>query len=107
MADRRERLAKQKRIRQFFRDLDDEKDWIREKLLLLEDSGKLGTSLLASQQIQRRHKMLGNEVEIHEPRIEAVCAVSTVAFSIYCPIYLLGLHLLHTFGYHLTILILE
>nr|CDS28968.2 spectrin beta chain [Hymenolepis microstoma] len=73
MANRRERLMKQKRVRQFFRDLEDEKDWIREKLALIQDQAKMATSLLANQQMQRRHKMLTNEVENHEPRINAVC----------------------------------
>ncbi|VDL98418.1 unnamed protein product [Schistocephalus solidus] len=73
MADRRERLAKQKRIRQFFRDLEDEKDWVREKLQLLEDSNRLGNSLLSCQQLKRRHRMLANEVDNHHPRIEAIC----------------------------------
>lgn len=75
MANRRDRLLKQKRVRQFFRDLEDEKDWIREKLALIEDHGRMASSLLINQQLQRRHKMLTNEVENHEPRIDAVCQV--------------------------------
>ncbi|VDD80712.1 unnamed protein product [Mesocestoides corti] len=73
MANRRDRLTKQKRVRQFFRDLEDEKDWIREKLAIIEDHGRMGTSLLSNQQMQRRHKMLANEVDNHQPRIDAVC----------------------------------
>ncbi|CAL8080889.1 unnamed protein product [Calicophoron daubneyi] len=73
LANRRERLLKQKRVRQFLRDIEDEKDWIKEKLALIEDSGKLGNTLLAAQQLLRRHRMLANEVENHRPRVEAVC----------------------------------
>lgn len=73
LADRRDRLAKQKRVRQFLRDIDDEKDWIQEKLQLLEDSNKVGNSLLAVQQLLRRHRMLTMEVENHTPRINLVC----------------------------------
>uniref|UniRef100_A0A0R3VUZ9 PH domain-containing protein n=1 Tax=Taenia asiatica TaxID=60517 RepID=A0A0R3VUZ9_TAEAS len=76
MANRRDRLLKQKRVRQFFRDLEDEKDWIREKLALIEDHGRMASSLLVNQQLQRRHKMLTNEVENHEPRVDAVCQVN-------------------------------
>ncbi|CAH8502625.1 unnamed protein product [Schistosoma bovis] len=73
LADRRDRLVKQKRVRQFLRDIEDEKDWIKEKLALIEDSCKLGSSLLATQQLIRRHRMLSNEVDNHRPRIDAVC----------------------------------
>ncbi|CDS40887.1 spectrin beta chain [Echinococcus multilocularis] len=73
MAKRRDRLLKQKRVRQFFRDLEDEKDWIRDKLALIEDHGRMASSLLINQQLQRRHKMLTNEVDNHEPRVDAVC----------------------------------
>lgn len=75
LADRRDRLVKQKRVRQFLRDIEDEKDWIKEKLALIEDSCKLGSSLLATQQLIRRHRMLSNEVDNHRPRIDAVCHV--------------------------------
>ncbi|TPP60271.1 Spectrin beta chain [Fasciola gigantica] len=73
LANRRDRLMKQKRVRQFLRDIEDEKDWVKEKLALIEDSSKLGNSLLATQQLLRRHRMLANEVENHRPRIESVC----------------------------------
>ncbi|KAA3676090.1 spectrin beta [Paragonimus westermani] len=73
LANRRDRLLKQKRVRQFLRDIEDEKDWIKDKLALIEDSSKLGNSLLAAQQLLRRHRMLANEVENHRPRIESVC----------------------------------
>ncbi|TGZ63077.1 hypothetical protein CRM22_007109 [Opisthorchis felineus] len=73
LASRRDKLLKQKRVRQFLRDIEDEKDWIKDKLALIEDSSKMGNSLLAAQQLLRRHRMLANEVENHRPRIDSVC----------------------------------
>lgn len=75
LANRRNQLMKQKRVRQILWDIEDENDWVKEKLALIEDSSKLGNSLLATQQLLRRHRMLANEVENHRPRIEAVCQV--------------------------------
>lgn len=85
LADRRNRLEKQKCVRQFLRDVEDEKDWIREKLKLLEDSSRTGNSLLAVQQLLRRHRMLIAEVENHTPRINTVCDVSRLPVMFQSP----------------------
>ena len=78
LAGRRENLIKRKRVRQFFRDIEDEKQWIDEKINLVQNNGKIGDSLLAVQQLIRRLKTLSNEVDNHKPLIEAVCEVGFI-----------------------------
>ncbi|KAL3307959.1 Spectrin beta chain, non-erythrocytic 1, partial [Cichlidogyrus casuarinus] len=72
LLDRRDKLAKQKRVRQFMRDIYDEIDWCTDKWNLIADA-RVGNSLLTTQQLKRRHRMLAKEVENHEPRINAIC----------------------------------
>lgn len=72
MQERKNDLARKKRVFQFFRDVDDEKVWAEEKLAVA-SSPNVGNSLLANEQMLRRHRFLRTEVENHKPRFEAVC----------------------------------
>lgn len=66
--DRRAKLERTKRLHQFLRDIEDEKLWIAEKMLLAQ-STNFGNSLLSVQMLQKKNKSLRNEIESHEPRI--------------------------------------
>jgi spectrin beta len=64
-------IQEKRRILQLLRDLDDEKDWVKEKLRLLENP-EVGNNLLEVQQLLRRHRLLKSEVENHKPQMERV-----------------------------------
>lgn len=69
--DRRAKLERTKRLHQFLRDIEDEKIWIAEKMLLAQ-STNFGNSLLSVQMLQKKNKSLRNEIESHESRIISV-----------------------------------
>lgn len=71
LMDRRAKLERTKRLHQFLRDIEDEKIWIAEKMLLAE-STNYGNSLLSVQMLQKKNKSLRNEIDSHEPRIISV-----------------------------------
>lgn len=68
---RRAKLERTKRLHQFLRDIEDEKIWIAEKMLLAQ-STNYGNSLLSVQMLQKKNKSLRNEIDSHEPRIISV-----------------------------------
>ncbi|XP_064649219.1 spectrin alpha chain-like isoform X2 [Lineus longissimus] len=68
---RRIRLNEALILHQFFRDIDDEEAWIREKKLLV-GSEDYGRDLTGVQNLRKKHKRLDAEVGSHEPAIEAV-----------------------------------
>lgn len=71
LMDRRAKLERTKRLHQFLRDIEDEKIWISEKMLLAQ-STNYGNSLLSVQMLQKKNKSLRNEIDSHEPRIISV-----------------------------------
>lgn len=70
-AHRQARLDEAYRLRQFFRDIDDEEAWIREKKLLV-TSDDYGKDLTGVQNLRKKHKRLETELTSHEPSIQAV-----------------------------------
>ncbi|XP_056289085.1 spectrin alpha chain, non-erythrocytic 1 [Pseudoliparis swirei] len=70
-AGRRARLNESHRLHQFFRDLDDEESWIKEKKLLV-SSEDYGRDLTGVQNLRKKHKRLEAELGAHEPAIQAV-----------------------------------
>ncbi|KAG8447987.1 hypothetical protein GDO86_015185 [Hymenochirus boettgeri] len=68
---RRCRLNESHRLHQFFRDLDDEESWIKEKKLLV-GSDDYGRDLTGVQNLRKKHKRLEAELAAHEPAIQAV-----------------------------------
>ncbi|CAF90368.1 unnamed protein product [Tetraodon nigroviridis] len=70
-ATRRARLNESHRLHQFFRDLDDEESWIKEKKLLV-SSEDYGRDLTGVQNLRKKHKRLEAELGAHEPAIQSV-----------------------------------
>ncbi|XP_030853592.1 spectrin alpha chain, non-erythrocytic 1 isoform X3 [Strongylocentrotus purpuratus] len=69
--DRRGKLNESHRVYQFFRDIDDEESWIKEKSLLT-SSDDYGRELTGVQNLRKKHKRLETEIVSHEPAIQAV-----------------------------------
>ncbi|MEQ2177746.1 Spectrin alpha chain, non-erythrocytic 1 [Goodea atripinnis] len=70
-AGRRAKLNESHRLHQFFRDLDDEESWIKEKKLLV-GSEDYGRDLTGVQNLRKKHKRLEAELGAHEPAIQSV-----------------------------------
>jgi spectrin alpha len=71
VAERRARLNDANSLFQFFRDLDDEEAWIKEKRLLV-SSEDYGRDLAGVHNLRKKHKRLDAELVSHEPAIEQV-----------------------------------
>ncbi|XP_023929927.1 spectrin alpha chain-like isoform X4 [Lingula anatina] len=69
--DRRTKLEEANTLHQFFRDIDDEEAWIKEKKLLV-GSDDYGRDLTGVQNLRKKHKRLEAELASHEPAIQAV-----------------------------------
>ena len=70
-AHRRTRLNEANTLHQFFRDVDDEESWIKEKKLLVA-SDDYGRDLTGVQNLKKKHKRLEAELSSHEPTVKAV-----------------------------------
>lgn len=70
-AHRRAKLNEAQTLHQFFRDIDDEEAWIKEKKLLV-GSDDYGRDLTGVQNLRKKHKRLEAELSSHEPAIQAV-----------------------------------
>ena len=69
--ERRVKLGEALALHQFFRDIDDEEAWIREKRLLV-SSEDFGRDLIAVQNLKKKHKRLEGEIVSHEPTINQI-----------------------------------
>ncbi|XP_035684923.1 spectrin alpha chain, non-erythrocytic 1-like isoform X29 [Branchiostoma floridae] len=70
-SERRQRLQESLTLHQFFRDIDDEEAWIKEKKLLV-SSDDYGRDLTGVQNLRKKHKRLEAELAGHEAAIQAV-----------------------------------
>ncbi|ESO09912.1 hypothetical protein HELRODRAFT_156368 [Helobdella robusta] len=70
-AHRRTRLNEAQTLHQFFRDIDDEEAWIKEKKLLV-GSDDYGRDLTGVQNLRKKHKRLEAELSSHDPSIQSV-----------------------------------
>ena len=70
--EKRRQLEKLKQVKQFLRDLEDEKIWINERLPLA-SSTNYGKNMQDVQLLQRKHRSLLQEVEAHQPHYQDVC----------------------------------
>lgn len=70
-ADRRDKLSKALNVHQFFRDIDDEESWIKEKKLLV-SSDDYGRDLPGVQNLRRKHRRIDTELASHEPQVSLV-----------------------------------
>ena len=66
---RKARLDEANTLHQFFRDIDDEEAWIKEKKLLV-GSDDYGRDLTGVQNLRKKHKRLEAELSSHEPAIQ-------------------------------------
>eukprot|EP00118_Oscarella_pearsei_P025242 m.307813 g.307813 ORF g.307813 m.307813 type:complete len:2422 (+) comp42859_c0_seq1:216-7481(+) len=69
--ERRAKLNDSSVLQQFFRDVDDEESWIKEKKLLT-SSDDYGKDLTGVQNLKKKHQRLETELDGHEPRVMAV-----------------------------------
>jgi len=70
--DKRMQLEKLKKVKQFIRDLEDEKIWIDEHMPSA-SSTNYGKNMQELQMLQRKHRSLQQEVEAHQPHYQSVC----------------------------------
>ncbi|KAJ8038539.1 Spectrin alpha chain, non-erythrocytic 1 [Holothuria leucospilota] len=68
---RRTKLDESHRIFAFFRDIEDEETWIKEKKLLTM-SDDFGRELTGVQNLRKKHKRLEAEITAHEPAIQEI-----------------------------------
>ncbi|CAH8449862.1 unnamed protein product [Heterobilharzia americana] len=68
---RREKLRDAYKLHQFFRDVEDEEDWIREKEPVA-GSTNVGRDLIGVQNLIKKHQAIYAEINGHSPRIEEV-----------------------------------
>lgn len=64
-------LGKAKRLHDFYRTIDDEEAWIREKKILV-SSEDYGRDLIGVRNLKKKHQRLENEIHAHEPVIRSV-----------------------------------
>jgi spectrin alpha len=64
-------LGKAKRLHDFYRNLDDEEAWIREKMIIV-SSEDFGRDIVGVMNLQKKHRRLEGDILSHEPIIQAV-----------------------------------
>ena len=74
LQQRRMALEKVKRVHQFLRDIEDEKEWVRDRLPQAK-STDYGNSLLTVQNLLKKNQSLRNEIDGHEPHLQSICNV--------------------------------
>ncbi len=74
LEERRRQLEKVKRVHQFLRDIEDEKEWVNDRLPIAK-SQVYGNSLIQVENLLKKNQSLRNEVEGHEPHLQSVCNV--------------------------------
>ncbi|CAI8008734.1 Spectrin alpha chain, non-erythrocytic 1 [Geodia barretti] len=66
-------LSRSLRLHQFYRDMDEEEAWTRERRLLMSGEN-FGRDLVGVQNLIKKHSRLGSELSSHQPRLEVVLA---------------------------------
>ncbi|XP_024081152.1 spectrin beta chain isoform X3 [Cimex lectularius] len=72
--DRRLRLEESKKLWQFYWDMADEENWIKEKEQIV-SQGDIGHDLITINLLLSKHKALENEIASHEPQLVSVVSV--------------------------------
>ncbi|XP_052133456.1 spectrin beta chain [Frankliniella occidentalis] len=72
--ERRSRLEESKRLWQFYWDMADEENWIKEKEHIV-STGDIGHDLTTIHLLLTKHKALESEISSHEPQLVSVMAV--------------------------------
>jgi spectrin beta len=71
VAERRSQLDASHKVHQFFRDVEDENQWIREHIIVAA-SPDVGSSLTSVQNLQKKHQALELELATHRSRVSAL-----------------------------------
>lgn len=74
LKEREKRIDKEKRKRQFVRDIEDEKQWILERSPLA-NSADVGNSLQSVQMLERKNQSLQNDIDSHFVHMQAICEI--------------------------------
>uniref|UniRef100_A0A069DY92 Spectrin beta chain n=1 Tax=Panstrongylus megistus TaxID=65343 RepID=A0A069DY92_9HEMI len=72
--ERRARLEESRKLWQFYWDMADEENWIKEKEQIV-SQGDIGHDLITINLLLSKHKALENEIASHEPQLASVVAV--------------------------------
>ncbi|XP_043588838.1 spectrin beta chain isoform X3 [Bombus pyrosoma] len=72
--ERRARLEESRKLWQFYWDMADEENWIKEKEQIV-STGDIGHDLTTINLLLSKHKALENEIQSHEPQLMSVAAV--------------------------------
>uniref|UniRef100_A0A0K8SEL8 Spectrin beta chain n=2 Tax=Lygus hesperus TaxID=30085 RepID=A0A0K8SEL8_LYGHE len=72
--ERRARLEESRKLWQFYWDMADEENWIKEKEQIV-SQGDIGHDLITINLLLSKHKALENEIQLHEPQLASVVAV--------------------------------
>lgn len=72
--ERRSRLEESRKLWQFYWDMADEENWIKEKEQIV-SSGEIGHDLTTINLLLSKHKALESEIHSHDPQLMAVVAV--------------------------------
>ncbi|KAK0158327.1 hypothetical protein PV328_009343 [Microctonus aethiopoides] len=72
--ERRARLEDSRKLWQFYWDMTDEENWIKEKEQIV-STGDIGHDLTTVNLLLSKHKALENEIQSHEPQLMSVAAV--------------------------------
>ncbi|CAH1390274.1 unnamed protein product [Nezara viridula] len=72
--ERRARLEESRKLWQFYWDMADEENWIKEKEQIV-SQGDIGHDLITINLLLSKHKALENEISSHEPQLASVVAV--------------------------------
>lgn len=80
--DRRNKLAESNRLQEFFRELDDEEAWIKEKKILV-TSEDFGKDLTGIQNLRKKHKRFEQELATKEQAIQVRIYRCHLHFHVY------------------------
>lgn len=78
--ERRSRLEESRKLWQFYWDMADEENWIKEKEQIV-STADIGHDLTTVNLLLSKHKALENEIAAHEPQLDAVVGVGEELIS--------------------------
>ena len=92
--ERRARLEESRKLWQFYWDMADEENWIKEKEQIV-STGDIGHDLTTINLLLSKHKALESEIQSHEPQLMSVVSVGDelgIYIDIFCKLEFLFSH---------------